>query len=159
MKNLTILLTLIIVLFSCTKKKEIDNIIDLTLITDPNITNLSELGSEIMYFPLETNENCFIQRIEKLIYSGESYYLKSGVDITRLRDQSTPGIPVIVGPKTELFRFSKNGEFICQIGRSGRAPSEYRYIVNLMYNESNNTIGIYTLRDIKEYSLEGKWKF
>jgi hypothetical protein len=36
MKNLAILLTLIVVLFSCTQKKELDNIVDLTSITEPN---------------------------------------------------------------------------------------------------------------------------
>ncbi len=77
MKNLTILLTLIIVLFSCKQKKELDNIVDLTSITEPNVTNLSELGSEITYIPLETNAGCFITQIDKLIYEGGSYFLGS----------------------------------------------------------------------------------
>jgi len=77
MKKLSILLTLIIVLFSCTQKKEVDNIVDFTLITEPNSTNLSELGSEITYIPLETNASCIIQQIDKLIYEGGSYFLRS----------------------------------------------------------------------------------
>jgi hypothetical protein len=77
MKNLVILLTLIIVLFSCKQKKEVDNIIDLTSISEPGVTNLSELGSEVTYIPLETNASCIIQQIDKLIYEGGSYFLRS----------------------------------------------------------------------------------
>ena len=77
MKNLTVLLSLIIVLFSCAQKKELDNIVDLTSITEPNVTNLSELGSEITYIPLETDASFLMQQIDKLIYEGESYFLGS----------------------------------------------------------------------------------
>ncbi len=70
MKNLAVLLTLIIVLFSCKQKKELGNIVDLTSIAEPNVTNLSELGSEISYIPLETNAGYIVQQIDKLIYEG-----------------------------------------------------------------------------------------
>ena len=61
-------------------------------------------------------------------------------------------------PKMSLYRFSKNGEFICQIGREGRAPSEYTTIKDFLYNESNNTIEIFSGKEIKEFSLDGIWK-
>ena len=90
MKNLSILLILIIVLFSCTQKKEIDNIVDLVSITDPNVTNLSELGSDITYIPLETNVSCLVKRIDKLIYEDGSYFLGSVNDLNRLPDGLSP---------------------------------------------------------------------
>jgi len=77
MKNLAILLTLIIVLFSCTKKKELDNIVDLTSITEPNVSNLSELETDITYIPLETNASSLIQQIDKLIYEGGAFFLRA----------------------------------------------------------------------------------
>ena len=76
MKNLSILLTLI-VLLSWIQKKEVDNVVDLTSITAPGVTNLSELGSNITYIPLETKASCVITRIDKLIYEGGSYFLGS----------------------------------------------------------------------------------
>lgn len=155
MKNLSILLILIIVLFSCTQKKEIDNIVDLVSITDPNVTNLSELGSDITYIPLETNVSCLVKRIDKLIYEDGSYFLGSVNDLNRLPDGLSP---FFLPSKNELYRFSKNGEFICQIGRVGEAPSEYRIIKDFMYNESNNTIEIFSLNEIKEFSLDGIWR-
>jgi uncharacterized protein YkuJ len=57
-----------------------------------------------------------------------------------------------------LYRFSKNGEFICQISRQGGGPSEFRYIRDFSYNKSNNTIDIFIPNDIKEFSLDGTWE-
>ena len=157
MKNLTILLTLIIVLFSCTQKKEVDDIVDLTLITEPNSSNLSELGSEITYIPLETNASCIIQQIDELIYEGGAYYLRSTNENKVTPEKGAPPPPPMM-PTKSLYRFSKNGEFICQISRQGGGPSEYRYIQDFLYNKNNNTINIFIPNDIKEFSLDGTWK-
>lgn len=154
MKNLSILLTLIIVLFSCKQQKEIDNIVDFTSITDPNVTNLSELGSDITYIPLETNAGCLIKKIDKLIYEDNSYFLGS-INKLPLPEE---GSPFFVEPSNELYRFSKNGEFICQIGHEGKAPSEYIRIKDFIFNESNNTIEIFPGKEVKEFTLDGKWK-
>ena len=118
MKNLAILLTLIIVLFSCTQKKELNNIVDLTSITEPHVTNLSELGSEIMYIPLETNAGCLIPQIDKLIYEDGAYFLRSTSANNEVREKGAPPPPPMM-PTRSLYRFSKNGEFICQISRKG----------------------------------------
>jgi len=159
MKNLAILLTLIIALFSCKQKKESDNIVDLTSITEPNGTNLSELGSEITYIPLETNAGCLIPQIYKLIYEGGSYFLGSTNANTNnvKRKKDAPPPPPIM-PTRSLYRFSKDGEFICQISHKGGAPSEYIDIFDFLYNKSNNTINIFILNNIKEFSLDGIWK-
>ncbi len=154
MKNLSFLLTLIVVLFPWIQKEEVDNIVDLTSITKPNVTLLSELGSEITYIPLETNASCLIKKIDKLIFEGGSYFLGS---INKLQ-LPKEGKPYYAPLSTELYRFSKNGEFICQIGREGRAPSEYNTIKNFMYNESNNTIEIFSGKKIHEFTLDGIWK-
>ncbi|QGY46986.1 6-bladed beta-propeller [Maribellus comscasis] len=159
MKKLSILLTLIIVLFSCKQKKEIDNIIDLTSITEPTETNLSELGSEIRYIPLETNADCLIPQIYKLIYEGGAYFLGStnaNTNNEKPKKDAPPPPPTM--PTRSLYRFSKDGEFICQISHKGGAPSEYIDIFDFLYNKSNNTINIFILNDIKEFSLEGSWK-
>ena len=157
MKKLSILLTLIIVLFSCTQKKEVDNIVDLTLITEPNSTNLSELGSEITYIPLETKTSCIIQQIDKLIYEGGAYYLRSTNENKVSPEKGAPPPPPMM-PTRSLYRFSKNGEFICQISRKGGGPSEYTDILDFWYNKSNNTIDIFFPNSIKEFSLDGIWK-
>ncbi len=157
MKTLSILLTLIIVLFSCKQKKELDNIVDLTSITEPNVINLSELGTEITYIPLETNANYLIQQIDKLIYEGGAYFLRSTYVNNELPEKGSPPPPPMM-PTRSLYRFSKNGEFICQISRKGNAPFEYIDIHDFLYNKSNNTIDIFFPNDIKEFSLDGIWK-
>ncbi len=157
MKNLTILITLIIVLISCKQKKEVDNIVDLTSIPEPGVTHLSELGSDIMYIPLETNAGCLVPQIDKLIYEGESFFLRStNVNDAPPKKDAPPAPPM---PRIRsLYRFSKNGEFICQISNKGGGPSEYIYIRDFLYNKNNNTIDIFIPNDIKEFSLDGKWK-
>ena len=152
MKNLAILFTLTIVLFPVIQKKEL--VVDLTSITNPNVTNLSKLGSDIKYIPLETKASCVINRIDKLIYEGGSYFLGSINELPLPKE----GKSYFVSSRNELYRFSKNGKFICQIGRVGRAPSEYTSIKDFMYNESHNTIEIFSGREIKEFTLDGIWK-
>lgn len=149
MKILAIVLTLMTALFISKHKKETDNIIDLTLITEPDVTNLSELGSEITYIPLETNASCLIQQIDKLIYEGGEYFLRS-------KDGFSSALPMM--PARSLYRFSKDGEFICQISSQGKAPHEYMDIFDFMYDKSNNTIDIFFPNDIKKFSLDGIWK-
>ncbi|WP_319229257.1 6-bladed beta-propeller [Draconibacterium orientale] len=157
MKNLSILLTLIIVLFSCTQKKEVDNIVDLTTLTEPDVTNLSELGSDITYIPLETNANFLLSQIDKLIYEGESWLILGSVNPSvAVRDKNAPPPPPMM-PKRSVYRFSKAGDFICQISQQGGGPSEYRFIEEFLYNKSNNTVDIFSLGEIKEFSLDGKW--
>ncbi|HYQ56600.1 MAG TPA: 6-bladed beta-propeller [Draconibacterium sp.] len=157
MKNVSIVLTLIVVLFSCTQKKELDNVVDLTTITEPSVTNLSELGSEITYIALETNAACLIQKIDKLIYEEGSFFIRSTFENNVVRDKNAPPPPPMM-PIRSLYRFSKGGEFIGQIGRRGGAPSEYREIHDFFYNKSNNTIDIFFRGEIKEFSLDGIWE-
>nr|WP_321353849.1 6-bladed beta-propeller [uncultured Draconibacterium sp.] len=157
MKKLSILLTLITVLFSCTQKKEAYNTVDLTTLTEPGATNLSELGSEINYIPLETNASFLISQIDKLIYEGRSWFILGSVNpINAVRDKNAPPPPPMM-PKRSLYRFSNNGEFNCQISQQGGGPSEYRFIEEFLYNKSNNTVDIFSLGEIKEFSLDGKW--
>ncbi len=157
MKNLSFLLTLIVFLFSCTHEKEADNIIDLTSITEPEETNLSELGSEISYIPLETNACCIIQQIDKMIYEDGNYYILGSINPNNeVRDKNAPPPPPMM-PQRTLYRFSENGEFICQIGHQGRGPSEYIHIHDFLYNKSDNTIDIFFPNDIKKFSLDGTW--
>ena len=157
MKNLSILLTLIIVLFSCTQKKEADSIVDLTKLTEPGVTNLSELGSDITYIPLETSASFLISQIDKLIYEGESWLILGSVNPSvAVRDKNAPPPPPMM-PKRSVYRFSKTGDFICQISQQGGGPSEYRFIEEFLYNKSDHTVDIFSLGEIKEFSLDGKW--
>ncbi|WP_167619150.1 6-bladed beta-propeller [Maribellus sediminis] len=157
MRNLSILLMLITVLFSCTQKKEVDNIVDLTTLTEPDVTNLSELGSEITYIPLETNASFLLSQIDKLIYEGGAWFILGSVKPNNaVRDKNAPPPPPMM-PKRSLYRFSNNGEFICQISQQGGGPSEYRFIEEFLYNKGNNTVDIYSQGEIKEFSLDGKW--
>nr|WP_319512063.1 6-bladed beta-propeller [uncultured Draconibacterium sp.] len=157
MKNLSILLTLITVLFSCTPKKGVDNIVDLTKLTEPGVTNLSELGSEIRYIPFETNASFLISQIDKLIYEGGSWFILGSINPSNVvRDKNAPPPPPMM-PKRSLYRFSKTGEFMCQISQQGGGPSEYRFIEEFLYNKSNNAVDIFSLGEIKEFSLDGTW--
>ena len=106
MKNLSILLTLIIVLFSCTQKKEVDNIVILPHSPNQMLLIYQRLGSDITYIPLETNANFLLSQIDKLIYEGESWLILGSVNPSvAVRDKNAPPPPPMM-PKS-LFTGSQ----------------------------------------------------
>ncbi len=81
--------------------------------------NLSSIGKEVSYIPLETTSECLIQKIYKVEFS-ESYIF--------IRDYE------------KLLQFDKNGKFIRQIGSSGRGPQEYSYFRDFCINPQQEEI-------------------
>lgn len=83
--------------------------------------NLSRIGKELKYFPLETKPECLIQKIDKVLFSDEYMFIS---DYDR------------------LLQFDKNGKFIRQIGSAGRGPSEYINVNDFCINKQEKEIYI-----------------
>lgn len=83
---------------------------------------LSSIGKEISYIPLETNPVCLIERINKISISDSFIFVSDG---------------------TKLIQFTRNGNFVRQIGSNGRGPGEYTYIWDFCVNKEARLI--YTL--------------
>lgn len=99
-------------LYEIDLKKNIKNIKDI---------NLSYIGTEISYIPLETNTECLIQEISKVLFS-ESYIFVSGF--------------------TKLYQFEKNGKFIRQIGSQGRGPEKYSSVGDFCFDDKTKEVFI-----------------
>lgn len=100
--------------------------------------NLSRIGKELSYLPLETLPQCLIQEIDKILFS------KSFIFVNDTRNR--------------LLQFDKNGKFLRQIGSMGRGPEEYLFVYDFCVNEDTNEIYIFSLDKMLVFSFEGKLK-
>jgi len=88
-------------------------------ISNVKVINLSSIGKELTFVPLETNPDCLIQQIRKICFS-TSY--------------------IFVGEFTNLLQFDKNGKFIRRIGSAGTGPGEYPQVGDFCINELKQEI-------------------
>jgi hypothetical protein len=92
---------------------------------------LSEIADSISYVTLETDSNCLIGTIDKLIYYKNNYYILDK-SITK-----------------SLFCFNHLGKFIFKIDKIGNGPGEYLYPTDFSLDTLNNNIFIYDSRSKK----------
>lgn len=86
--------------------------------------NLSSIGKEVSYIPLETAPECLIKSINKILFS-DSY--------------------IFISELNRLLQFDKNGKFIRPIGSSGRGPEEYSHISDFCIDEQKKEIYIISI--------------
>lgn len=117
---------LIIVIFinSC-KINTNDNLIRKIEIKNTTVTTkieLSDLGViDINYIPLETKPGSLIEKIIKILYDGEDFYI-----------QTYKGV----------IKFNPSGKFSSSIEREGKGPHEYLDCSDFSVNTKNKTIFI-----------------
>ncbi|MDX9727237.1 MAG: 6-bladed beta-propeller [Bacteroidales bacterium] len=81
---------------------------------------LTDLGAtDIQYIPLETNEQCLILRIQKIIKSNNFFLIQSFTDI---------------------LMFRNDGSYITKIGTVGRGPNEFTVAHDVNINPTDGTI-------------------
>jgi hypothetical protein len=97
--------------------------------------NLSQYAGTIRYIPLETKDDLTISNISDCIVSGKNILIRSSRD---------------------CWLFDINGNLIKQIGKQGRGPGEYQFVVNARFDNSNK-VYIQSLRDILEYKQDGSF--
>ena len=147
MKNLSTLFLLLII--GCNyspKHSSLDKsggvpVINVAENLDTNISScfrLSEAATDVDFIKLEVTTNSMIRDIRNLIIA-EDYVLV---------DDYSEGV----------FRFSKGGKFLNKIGEKGNGPDEYLYVNQVILNEKNNEVLLFTGRGIKIYTIEGSYK-
>lgn len=112
MKNLTSIL-LIILLCSCSRNKNQtteNDLIKIDLLSDAsmNLTNLSEIASDIQFIPLQTIDSSLISRIDKVVIQGNIIYINNRGE--------------------DIICFDKNGTYLGRLSKVGRGPGEYSSI-------------------------------
>jgi len=90
--------------------------------------------------PLETNPECLIGGITKLIAATDSYYVLDGVN-------------------NIVAKFDQKGKLITKIGAPGNGPGEYLKIEDFIVDKDSQTIKLYDIRGRKMiiYSFDGTY--
>ena len=97
--------------------------------------NLSDYVASLEYVPLETKQECLIDRNPKF-YVLDEY--------------------IVTITSQQCFLFDRSGKFIREIGRVGRGPDEYSNATWGVINEKNQTILMAGWSKKTEYSFNGK---
>ncbi|MCX6225015.1 MAG: 6-bladed beta-propeller [Bacteroidia bacterium] len=101
--------------------------------------NLSEIVDDIEYIPLETKKECLIGEVDAVRIFKDQIFLIS---------------------HRQVFKFNKNGQFICKIGSGGQGPGEFVKPIDIQIDEGNNSIFVLdqAIRKIHEYSTDGEYR-
>ncbi len=124
MKNILYVILSIFVLQSCSKNNDISVGEKVEIVINSGKVKLSDLVSSTQIVPLESNENCLIGGITKLLYYDNKIFV--------LDSYVSKG----------LFVFDKNGKFLYKVGRVGQGPGEF-----------NNPTDFYIDKDKQEIVL------
>ncbi len=146
MKTNIFLILLLITILGCSNKKNVsDNSADTIVISmEEKVQDIEELDSTMFYnleyTVLETNDKCFIGRINKLIVYNDKFYILDKFQAKK------------------VFVFSKDGKFINTVGSLGQGPEEYQQIEDFTINESNGDILILSsLSNVFIYNNGGEY--
>lgn len=111
--------------------------IDIDKANIKNTILFSEIFKQIRIVPLETNRDCLIGNIDKMLIENDTIYV---LDEKIARS---------------LFVFDNNGKFIRKIGKLGNGPGEYRKPRSFSIDTENKRINIYGVGKILNYTLSG----
>lgn len=101
---------------------------------------LSEIATNIQYIPMETNIKCLLGQSPRIQITDHYIFISTDME--------------------HLYRFSRNGKFLNEIGRVGRGPGEYVKIINYIIDEKNENIYVNDSpfgKKIICYNFEGKY--
>lgn len=98
---------------------------------------LSTIGNEIHYIPLETNHDCLIRNIKKVLFS-KSFIFVNDFDY--------------------LFQFDIKGKFIRKIGQKGKGPGEYGHVFDFCIDYVRDRVYIIDYKPrIHEFNFNGNY--
>ena len=125
----------VFIIISCNQEKTYDLLVIDAEIKDATF-NLSSIADEVTPIPLETNEDCLISFISRVIMTKDYYFVLS----------------------SDLYQFNKKGKFIRQIGERGRGPNEYSRINSIAVDEEEQTVFMATGQKLLAYNFSGEIK-
>ena len=91
---------------------------------------------QLTYIPLETNPECLIGGVHKVILTSDFIFVQSG-DL--------------------FYQFETNGKYIRKIGSKGRGPAEYGIITDVAVDEALRQVYICDLKKIYIYDFSGRY--
>lgn len=138
MKEKKIYLLLLFVVFGCSREVVYNtNLIRIIADNPDNNTSLFRAIADYKYIKLETTPECLINRIDKLLYAHNRYY-------------------ILDAKISSIFVFDHTGKFLLKIFKQGDGPDEYNYLMDFDVDKQGN---IYVLdlykKNIIKYSSKG----
>lgn len=133
-----LLLLLMMTCCKTSKSNEEENTITISL-NDLKKNDLNSIDFHIEkteFIPLETNEDCLIDGVNKMILNEGDYYIQTN---------------------KSLLKFSDKGKFITQVGKQGNGPGEFNLINNFCI--MHDSIYIFDGNKDKVIVFDSKGKF
>jgi hypothetical protein len=124
---------LLFLLLACTSKEKSSSIVTLDVYTPDGseLTNLSEIATDIQYIPLETSPKTVMRFLKYLKATEDKYYFNTVL---------------------ELLCFDKNGKFLYKLDSKGRGPEEYTYLGDYDILPDKNLVMVLTIGKLFFYS-------
>ncbi|HEY3373049.1 MAG TPA: 6-bladed beta-propeller [Prolixibacteraceae bacterium] len=141
------LLIILFIVMGCQKKPltHIDKNVEIInlnegLENDGIVLKLSDIAKYIQYVPLETTNECLIDKIDKIMIDDSLIFLFN---------------------KKQFFIFNKTGKFVRSVGRVGKGPGEYLRIMDFTINSTENIIYIYDSdqKKVLKFNFNGDFDF
>ena len=124
MKNF--LLILLVLSCGCGRQETGDiGVIDLLSRPSGEITDLSEIASDIEYIPFQTSEESLIRYINDFKTSNNKFYINTLMDI---------------------ICFDKTGRYLYKLSKAGRGPGEYTFIYDYDISSDDDFLMILSTR-------------
>lgn len=132
MKEL-LFLTFSILLCSCNKTRIEEKVIDVLISPDSELTNISEISTNVEYVPLQTSENSIIRYISDLKQTHNGLFVRSNTN--------------------EVFYFDNSGNYLFKLSRIGRGPEEYENIYDFDVTDNSDFLLVLTRNRIQFYRI------
>lgn len=134
MKNFIFIISLVII--SCTANNQDNCVINLEKTDEISILDIVDSISVVQ---LETNSQCLISNISKIIPVNDRYYIMDWKLHT-------------------IFCFDKKGKFLFKIAKRGRGPEEYTYLDDFNVDPYNHQLMLLVpFGDILYFDMNGKF--
>lgn len=128
------------IITSCSSKgnklQDITNI-DIEQCKQNDLTNVGFKIKSTDFIPLETSNECLVGQVSQIAQENGNWFLNSG--------QKT------------LYKFDRNGKFLCGIGTQGNGPGEYLAINTFGITDGKVYIVSSNQNKICVYTTDGKW--
>ncbi len=145
MKKLIVFFTLLLItLFSCYQKgnsdRTDDELMKIEIGPDDLVDeiNLSQIIDDFYLVQLETNENCLIGNINKIVC------YKNYILVFDLFNQT-------------LFLYNENGDFLRKISKRGGGPGEFLELQDFSVDSISNQLLLLDYQKIHKFSFDGKY--
>lgn len=132
--NFLLFLCCCLSLFSCSSPLETDHPVCYDVKSLRSSKELFDYPGQLTYIPLETNPNCVIGAVNKIILTSDYIFVFS---------------------RDALYQFDTNGKYIKKISSLGRGPAEYSIIIDVAVDEAQGQVLICDLQKINIYDLSG----